>query len=60
MKEPRRLSLEPDWPRIRRLAAKRLRTTEEEVDRMRVKRRFPRSSGTGHGGRGSTRNDSPL
>ena len=34
MKEPRRLLLEPDWPRIRQLTAKRLRTTEGEVDRM--------------------------
>ena len=28
------LQLEPDWPRIRQLAAKKLRCTEEQVQEM--------------------------
>lgn len=36
MKEPpRRLLLQPDWPRMRQLVAKHLGRTEDEVDRMR-------------------------
>ena len=34
MREPRKLILEPDWDRIRQLAAKRLRCTKEEVQKM--------------------------
>jgi len=34
MREPQKLILEPDWPRIRQLADKRLRCTEDEVQRM--------------------------
>ena len=34
MKEKVRLRLEPDWPRIRQLAAKKLRSTREQVQAM--------------------------
>lgn len=34
MEPPRRLLLEPDWPRIRQLVAKRLGRTEDEVQTM--------------------------
>jgi hypothetical protein len=35
MRQPRRLLLVPDWPRVRRLVAEQLGVTEEQVDRMR-------------------------
>jgi len=34
MKEKVPLRLEPDWPRIRQLAAKKLRCTEKQVQAM--------------------------
>ena len=37
MKQPQKLSLEPDWPRLRQLIAKRLKVSEEEVQKMRDK-----------------------
>jgi hypothetical protein len=35
LREYRKFVLEPDWPRIRQLAASRLGTTEEKVEAMR-------------------------
>jgi len=37
MKQPQKLLLEPDWPRMRQLIAKRLKISEEEVQAMRDK-----------------------
>jgi hypothetical protein len=34
VKQPPKLLFEPGWPRIRQLAAKKLRCTEEEIQRM--------------------------
>jgi hypothetical protein len=34
MQDHRRLFLEPDWPRMRQLLARKLKTTEEQVQRM--------------------------
>ena len=34
MKQPQKLLLQPDWPRMRQLIAKRLNITEQEVQAM--------------------------
>jgi hypothetical protein len=35
LRQYRKLVLEPDWPRIRQLVARKLGTTEEKVEAMR-------------------------
>ena len=37
MRQPRKLLLEPDWPRMRQLIAKRLNISEDEVQAMQDK-----------------------
>ena len=37
MREPQKLLLEPDWPRMRQLIAKRLNISEDEVQAMQDK-----------------------
>jgi hypothetical protein len=34
LREPRKLLLEPDWPRMRQLIAEKLRKTEDQVQLM--------------------------
>ena len=37
MREPQKLLLEPDWPRMRQLIAKRLNISEDEVQAVQDK-----------------------